>query len=236
MSKSHPVARFNRGLIMLAAGLALLACAPTTQTRPEPDRAALPAVSAPQKSLVIAIRGELPSVAARPLNPFSGALYPPLYLFNAALNYRDELEVPRPYLAALPELNTDTWRVFPDGRMETTYPLRPSLTWHDGMPLTARDFVFAWRVYGTPQLGAATSPPVGLMDEVLAPDDRTGVIRWRRPYPDAAVMANGWVVGFQALPQHILQEPFRDLDPVDVVRAARRLVYRGRWARFQRRR
>lgn len=97
MSKSRTVARFNRGLIMLAAGLALLACAPTTsQTRPEPDRAALPAVSAPQKSLVIAIRGELPSVAARPLNPFSGALYPPLYLFNAALNYRDELEVPGP--------------------------------------------------------------------------------------------------------------------------------------------
>ena len=38
---------------------------------------------------------------------------------------------------SLPQLNTDTWRVGSDGRMETTYRLRPNLTWHDGAPLTA---------------------------------------------------------------------------------------------------
>src|SRR5687768_13257192 len=122
MAKNRLGSRTHLALLLLTAGLALVACAPApSQTRPVPDQAAQRSAEAPQKPLVIAIRGELPTVAARPLIPFSGALYPPLNLFNAALNYRDELEVPKPYLAALPELNTDTWRVFPDGRMETTY-------------------------------------------------------------------------------------------------------------------
>jgi peptide/nickel transport system substrate-binding protein len=69
-------------------------------------------------------------------------------------------------------------------------------------------------VYATPQFGAATSPPVGLMDEVLAPDERTVVIRWKQLYPDAAVLSDGTNVGFQALPHHLLQEPFQTMDPL----------------------
>jgi peptide/nickel transport system substrate-binding protein len=98
--------------------------------------------------------------------------------------------------------------------METSYRLKPNLTWHDGTPLSAEDFVFAWRVYATPQFGTATSPPIGLMEEVSAPDPESLVIRWRQPYPDAAALSDGTAVGFQALPRHILQEPFQSLDPV----------------------
>src|SRR6266508_2923339 len=89
--------------------------------------------------------------------------------FNAALSVVDDKGVARPYLAeVLPQLNTDTWRVFPDGRMETTYPLRANLTWHDGEPLTADDFVFGWRMYAEAQLGQASSIPVNSMEEVVA--------------------------------------------------------------------
>jgi peptide/nickel transport system substrate-binding protein len=195
--------------------LVLAACTPAGSPSPRaPDGAQRPGGSASQRILVVAIRGELPSLAARPLVQFSGALNPPLFLFNAMLDYSDERDVPHPMLAeALPQLNTDTWRVFPDGRMETSYQLKPNLTWHDGQPLTADDFVFAWRVYATPQFGAASSPPVGLMEEVSAPDSGTLVIRWRQPYPDAAALSDGTNVGFQALPRHILQEPFQSLDP-----------------------
>ncbi len=49
-------------------------------------------------------------------------------------------------LASVPELNSDTSRVFPDGRMETTYRLKPGLAWHDGTPLSAEDFVFTQRL------------------------------------------------------------------------------------------
>jgi peptide/nickel transport system substrate-binding protein len=82
-------------------------------------------------------------------------------LFNATLALIDDKAVPRAQLVnSLPQLNSDTWRVFPDGRMETTYRLKPNLTWHDGQPLTADDFVFSWRMYTTPDFGVTTQPPL----------------------------------------------------------------------------
>lgn len=198
--------------LSLAAVLAVAACAPTA---PPSQRTEGEAASAPQRVLVIAIRGEPPSIAARPLVPFTQALNTPLYLFNATLDYRDERAVPHPYLAeALPQLDTDTWRVLPDGKMETRYQLKPNLTWQDGTPLTAEDFVFGWRVYAAPQLGATGSPPIGLMDEVAAPDSRTITIRWKQLYPDAAVFASAATTGFQALPRHLLDPHFQSMDPV----------------------
>ena len=84
-----------------------------------------------------------------------GALNTPLFLFNATLDYRDERDVAQPYLGeGLPKVDTDTWRLLPDGKMETKYVLKPNLTWQDGHPLSADDFVFAYQVYSTPSLGA----------------------------------------------------------------------------------
>lgn len=109
-------------------------------------------------------------------------------------------DVPRPVLAeTAPELNTDTWRVFPDGRMETVYRLKPGLTWHDGAPLTAEDFVFARRV-GVARVEWGVSVPSAehrAIQEVVAADDRTVVVRWRQPFPDA-------IGGHKPLPRHIL--------------------------------
>ena len=67
--------------------------------------------------------------------------------------------------------------------METTYSLRPGLTWHDGAALTADDFVFAWRVYRSPALPFSKKPQ-DLMDSVTASDPRTVVIRWSSPFTD----------------------------------------------------
>ena len=168
----------------------------------------------PQRTLVIVSRAELPTLAAKPLVGFSGSLGPPVRMFNAMLDYIDENEVVHPYLQeALPQLNTDTWRVFPDGRMETTHRLRPNLTWHDGQPLTADDFVFGWRVYATRELGQANTKPLRQMEEVVAAEPRTVVIRWKQPFPDADRMD----VSFQALPRHILESGFAQLDPVAFV-------------------
>ena len=99
--------------------------------------------------------------------------------FNAALTVIDDKGVAQPYLAQnLPQLNADNWRVFPDGRMETTYVLRDNLTWQDGAPLTAEDFTFAYRVYKDRGLGVFIASPQDAMDAVLAPDPRTVVVQW----------------------------------------------------------
>jgi ABC-type oligopeptide transport system substrate-binding subunit len=43
--------------------------------------------------------------------------------------------------------------------METMYRLRPNLTWQDGQPLTAEDFVFGWQVSRAPGLGVFSPSP-----------------------------------------------------------------------------
>ncbi|HZT06127.1 MAG TPA: ABC transporter substrate-binding protein [Chloroflexota bacterium] len=167
--------------------------------------------STPQKELVVAVRGEPPSIAAQPITGFSGSLERPKELFNGTLDYYDENGTPQPELAqALPKLNTDTWKVLPDGTMDTTYKLKPNLTWHDGTPLSGDDFVFAFQVYSTPSFGVASTPPIGLIQDVTAPDASTVTIKWKSLYPDAA----GLGYDFQALPRHILQESYTQMDPI----------------------
>lgn len=164
----------------------------------------------PTRTLVIAVRSEATTNAAKGLAQTAFNVTP-ASLFNAGLVLEDERAVAHPYLAeAVPKLSTDSWRVFPDGRMETTFRLKPDLVWHDGEALSAEDFVFAWRVYAIPELGAAGSPPISQIEEVVAPDARTVTIRWRRPFPEAAVLEDR---DFQALPRHILEGPLQQLQP-----------------------
>ncbi len=196
-------------LSLIVVGVLLAGCAPATPPAPQqPD--AIPPAAMLQRTLVIIGRGEPPNMAAKSIVTYSGSLGQVRRVFNAQLDYLDEREQPVPYLAeAVPALNTDTWRVLPDGRMETVYRLRPSLVWHDGQPLSAEDFVFAARVFMTPEFGAASSPVLAPMAEVTAPDERTVAIHWKRPYAEAASLD----LEFQALPRHLLEQLFQQLDP-----------------------
>ncbi|MPZ13233.1 MAG: hypothetical protein GEU73_02190 [Chloroflexi bacterium] len=131
-------------------------------------------------------------------------------LFNASFALIDAAGQATPYLAeALPQLNTDTWTVHPDGRMETTYRLRPDLSWHDGTGLVADDFVFALRVYTDPALGVFDSVPQDRIEEVVAVDARTVLIRWRTLYPDAGGLHFS---DLEPLPRHLLQEAYEGGD------------------------
>jgi peptide/nickel transport system substrate-binding protein len=131
-------------------------------------------------------------------------------MFNAFLDLYDDQARPVPYLAeALPVLNTDSWTVFPDGRMETRYRLKPNLVWHDGTPLTAHDFVFAYDVSAPSNGFRSAAVPYNLMQELVASDDRSFAIRWKSLYPDAAVLHLGDVkFGLPPLPRHILETPY----------------------------
>ena len=203
----------QRGIVLLVV-LFAVGCGPAASTEQGGDGTGQ---QRPARTLVMVARSEMASLAASPPQGLNLGLTAgtTTRLFNAGLSLEDGRGLIHPYLAeALPQLNTDTWRVFPDGRMETTYRLRPNLTWHDGTPFSARDFVFSWRVYLVPELGRSDSPPRNLMEEVLATDDRTVLIRWRQPYADAAVLEAGGGGGtgsgksFPPLPSHLLEQPF----------------------------
>lgn len=200
-------------VVPLVSLVLLAACAPTPSARPagQGDSAGQQA-SRIGRTLVMAGRSETPSVSSRPLRVFGLTSTTVSRLFNAGFALRDGRDGSFiPYLAeSLPQLNTETWKVLPDARMETTYRLKPGLTWHDGAPLTADDWAFAYEVYSNPDIGQSSSPPIGMMEAVVAPDPRTVVIRWRLAYADAGNLDQGSAgptnaLGFPPLPRHLLE-------------------------------
>jgi peptide/nickel transport system substrate-binding protein len=168
------------------------------------------------RTLVMAGRAEIPSLGSRPLRQFGFTSTTVTRLFNAGLSLRDGQGNFHPYLAeALPQLNTDSWKLLPDGRMETIYRLRPNLVWQDGKPLTADDFLFAHELYSTPEVGQASAAPIAMMEQIQAPDPRTIVIHWRQLYADAGTLDSGSgsttnATGFPPLPRHLLEAEFRE--------------------------
>lgn len=167
------------------------------------------------RTLTMAVRDEVTDLA--PKLPGSSGPNITRRLFNAAFTLTDAAGVTRPYLAqSLPQLNTDSWRVSPDGKMETKYQLRDGLTWQDGTPLTAQDFALAFRVYRTPGLGFSSNPE-DLMDAVLAPDARTVTIQWKSLYAQAGVLGLGALV---PLPRHLLEAPYAEFEQGTLTREA----------------
>ncbi|MBM2812950.1 MAG: hypothetical protein HW416_3709 [Chloroflexi bacterium] len=192
--------------------LLISACAPAGPTSRPVDQGqpSQPAPPRQQHTLTIAIEQEPAYVAG--LAPTVSAAATDFYQrpFNAFLDIYDDQNRPLPYLAdALPQLNTESWQVFPDGRMETRYRLKPNLVWHDGKPLMAEDFAFTFRV-ATPAYGFSTAvAPHTVMDDVVATDDRSLMIRWKGLYPDAGALQGGSTrFGLVPMPRHILEKPF----------------------------
>src|SRR5438874_13523666 len=89
-----------------------------------------PAEQRASRTLRTVMRTEPPALASKPLAAPGISIRHATRLFNAELDFLDGGQVDHPYLAeALPRLNTDSWKVFADGRMETSYRLRPNATW-----------------------------------------------------------------------------------------------------------
>ena len=160
------------GVALTVVGCSAPPAAPGPQSVGQPASA-----SVGGRTLVIAIRVEPASIASLPLQSGGVSLTTTRRIFNATLALYDERGEPLGYLAeTLPKLDTATWRLLEDGRMETTYRLKAGLRWHDGAPLTARDAVFGWQVYSTPALGLGASLPLNLIEEVTSTDAQTVLI------------------------------------------------------------
>jgi len=203
-----------RGTVLVLVLLATAAaCAPArpsgSSATPAQGGAATGQPSASIQHTLVMIGGRAPdTLAARPLRQIQGAGQPTATFraFNAGLALMNERNLPQPYLAEkLPQLNTDSWRVSPDGRMERTFTLRKGLTWHDGHPLDAGDFAFSYRVYSTPEIGLPDTPPFSYIEDVQAPDATTVVVRWSQIYADAAGLE---ATDFPPLPRHLLEATF----------------------------
>jgi peptide/nickel transport system substrate-binding protein len=110
-------------------------------------------------------------------------LYHALHDFVVALDNNGE---PVTRLATeLPSRDTGSWRIDPDGTMETIWRLRSDATWHNGEPFRAADYVFGWRVARDPDVPFNKRAIAALIDRLDTPDDHTLVLHWGKLYPYA---------------------------------------------------
>src|SRR4030095_14283228 len=97
-----------------------------------------------------------------------------------------------PQLAeAVPTTENGLWRVLPDGRMETTWKLRPGATWHDGTPFTSDDLLFTSTVVRDRELVIFRDRSFPFIEGIEAPDPQTITVRWTKPELPAAATLTG---------------------------------------------
>lgn len=193
--------------IALAAAL-LVSCAPARPGAAPAAEAPAPQGVAGPRRIVAAIK-TVPPFLYQKLNPANVSGGPELCdLVSAALAVRDDRGelVPR-LAAAVPSTENGLWRVFPDGRMETTWQLREGARWHDGTPMSAEDLVFTATVVQDPELPVLRDRAYELIDRVEAVDARTAVVTWRRPYIDADTLFG--LIGVP-IPRHLLEKLYRE--------------------------
>jgi len=124
---------------------------------------------------------------------------------HQGLSATTESEARIPILATdVPNVQEGTWRIGPDGTMETTWKLRPDVKWQDGTPLTSADLVFSLQVYQDSDI-----PPrrdtrgVPFIATAVTPDASTLVLRWSQPFE----LADGEFG--RILPKHLLEESYK---------------------------
>lgn len=174
-----------RGTVAAAcAGLVLTGClAPAASRSSDPGtgvRAGVP------KTVRIATLREPVRGLAPPGGTQFGDMRSVAFIFHAGLTIYDSLGNLQPHVAQkIPTLEDGDWAVFPDGRMELTWRLRPDVRWHDGVALTAEDFVFGVQIVQDPEVPLFRGRGVQALDAAIALDSQTLVLRWNALYFEA---------------------------------------------------
>jgi len=161
---------------------------------------------AAQKTLVIGIQQEPPDFYGYGGSMGFGGVgnVPPIGLDPLVVqNAQGEFQ---PQLAAEQiSIERGTWRVNPDGTMDTVWKLRPNVKWHDGTPFTADDLVFTVMVRTDPAIPIQNSARLDLIQSATALDPLTFSIHWSTTYGDANQAQD-----LEPLPKHLLLETYQN--------------------------
>lgn len=202
--EKEPNRRIKQLACAFVAGVMASACAaPTVSNRaPEPERGG--SAPAERPTLTLAIPRE-PSIlnwsmltASESSNGLSLIKQIP----------HDQLMAMNDRGAWLPRLAGErisveggTWRVHPDGSMETVWKLRPNVRWQDGTPFTSEDLAFTFMVYKDPELAGKEQRVLQFMESASTPDPLTFVIRWSQTYRWADQLSKE----LDPLPKHLFE-------------------------------
>jgi peptide/nickel transport system substrate-binding protein len=127
-------------------------------------------------------------------------------LIHGGLGRLDSEGKVHPQLAeAVPSLENGLWVVSPDGRMQTTWKIRPDARWHDGTAVTADDFVFGAVVEQDKEIPWRVDTGFQSVQSIDAPDPATVVVNWNKTYIFADVMTS---MPERLVPKHLLQQAY----------------------------
>jgi len=200
--------RIAPALVVLAVALA--ACAP----RPSPtatETADASRVPAQPTRLTAAILADPPVITPKieKVLPGSEAME---VLVNSALAVNAGGGALSPQLAErVPSVENGLWKVLPDGKMETTWTIKPNVVWHDGTPFTSADLVFTATVGMDPATPYFRHAGYKWVESVETPDLRTVTVRWAQPYTSADLLFTSSLnnaLYTAPLPKHLLERVY----------------------------
>lgn len=197
-------------LCLVATGLLTACTGGQSSTAPsgQPNATRAPAATGPSR-ITVAIGAEVNSLSSK---LEGGNTYASEYNFmvGSPLAVKDPKGVSHPLLAAeLPSRDNGSWIVNNDGTMRTTWKIKPNAKWHDGTPVTSKDFVFAFQVYTDPAVGVRSLDPERFMDRVEPIDDKTFDIYWKQSYPWANELL---LRELEPLPDHLMRKTYESSD------------------------
>jgi peptide/nickel transport system substrate-binding protein len=196
-------------LVVLASGCA--GASPAAPAAPS-GGGNTPAPATSVRRLTAAVQGD-PKTLSQSVNASGAGSVPGVdaieHMLNVGLVIFDATGKLQPRLAeAVPSTDNGLWTVAADGSMQLTWKIREGATWHDGTPVTSEDVLFTAKVDGdrdTPALRESSYPAsFATSARIEAPDSRTVVVRWSRPYIQADEMFR------VLLPKHLLEGPYTD--------------------------
>src|SRR5712692_2616008 len=168
----------------------LAACTPpgqSSQGAPSGGSAGPPAAAVP-KRMTAAILAD-PPVLNTKINP--GTVVTPGHeelerLLNVGLAAIDAAGVLRGQLGeSVPTLENGQWQLLPDGRMETTWKIKPNARWHDGVAFRSADVVFTAQVEQDREIPIRRDSAYDRIESFQTPDPQTVTVKWKTPYIQA---------------------------------------------------
>lgn len=198
----HRQACLVMALALLVAGCA----APPPRAEVTGGENAGPRSAAPTR-LRVAIYAELTRLRSQIMTVTPG-LTEIEQVINAGLAAIDDRGFMHPRLAeSVPTLENGLWRVLDDGRMETTWKIRPEARWHDGTPFTSSDVQFTVMQIGKDRDTTAFRHLIyDSIEAIETPDARTAVVQWSKVNIDAdkllSTVGTPWPM---PLPRHLLE-------------------------------
>ncbi len=206
------VRAIDRRLVGLVAMLVLTACAAPRGG----DQAATGGVEPPRpaavKRMTAAIRGSPVSIVQQRTQRGSSVrgLDGIEELVHAGLTYiKGDGSRAAQLAEAVPSVDNGLWNVFPDGRMETTWRLKPTARWQDGAPIVAEDFAFTAVVEQDRDVEIPAYPEYEMIESIATPDASTIVVTWKRTYIEADGLFSYRAAGLP-IPKHLMERPYTE--------------------------